>query len=426
MFVALVLFFFILMFGGAAYLLTQASVEPWKKAAFAGAALGSLALKLLLATRGHNFDLDSYGIVASLVLHGKSVYANTSRFNYAPLWSWVVAGLEQFAALSPVQGRETYHVTVAAFLGMTDVALAAVLSTQYRYGAGIFLLCCPAGILLTGYHSQFENFALLAGLVGWLLIRRSPTSRRRLVLAALVQGLSLVIKHVLFLFPLWLFFWKELGSRRRRAAYVLISYGVFALSFAPWMFDPASRQGIIQNVFLYRSEFTYSLGQLLASVSFLALFPKQESTILMLIWVAIVAVAGNIVARRKADLFTIYLLVMFTFSPALRDQYLAIPLLACAILYASWPGWALAAIATLTLLSSPFNLALFSFRCYFTVLVSTQVCAAVLLWTELRRAKLPRSGALPPREFVRNALALGLGSVAAVSAILLVKSFVLL
>lgn len=414
------------MSGGALYLWVPARFESWKTALFMAVALVSLSLKLNLAAHGHNFDVDSYGIVASLVLHGKSVYANTSRFNYAPVWSLVVAGLSQISDVLPIRGGETFHVTVAVFLGLTDIALAALLSTQFRYGAGIFFLCCPAIMLLTGRHSQFENLALLAGIASWLLIRGGSATTPRLLLAAGVQGLSLIIKHVLFLFPLWIFFWKELGSWQKRATFVVVSYGMFALSFLPWLPDPASREGIVRNVLLYRSQFMYSISQLLASVSFLAVIPKQGPTVLTLGWIAIVVLAGYLVARRKCDIFPMYLLIMFSFSPALRDQYLALPLLACAILYTSWPCWAFTVVATLALLSSPYNVACLPLQCYYTVLVSTQICAAVFFWVELRGASAWRRPSSPAPVLVRDAVALTLGSVAMVTAILLLKTFAVL
>lgn len=424
--VTLACLFLLLNSGGAVYLLAQANLERWKKIVFAVAALISLALKLILATRGHNFDLDSYGIVVSLVLHGKSVYANTPRFNYGPLWGFILAGIEQLSTFLPAMRGETFHVAVAAFLGITDVALAALLSAKYRYGAGIFFLCCPASILLSGYHSQFENFALLVGLASWLLIRSGSPPPRRLAIAAGLQGISLVIKHVLFLFPLWIFLWTKLGSWRKRVAYVVIAYGIFGLSFLPWMFDAPSRDGIIRNVFLYRSEFTYSLSRLLTSISFLAPLTKSESAILTLGWIVIVMVAGTIAAQRKVDLFPMYLLAMFTFSPALRDQYLAIPLLASAILYTSWPSWALTTAAIVALLSSTYGIFLIPSRFYYTTLVSTQICAAAFFWVQLPRPGGSRSDPSPTREAVKNAVALALCSFALVWVILQAKAFALL
>jgi hypothetical protein len=77
---------------GIAYLLARADLSLRRKVLFAAAGLASVALKMILATQGHNYDLDSYGIVASLVLQGKSVYANTARYNYGPLWACLLAG----------------------------------------------------------------------------------------------------------------------------------------------------------------------------------------------------------------------------------------------------------------------------------------------------------------------------------------------
>ena len=426
MFVTLVCCCLLLNSGGAVYLLAQANLERWKKTVFAVVALASLALKLILATRGHNYDLDSFGIVASLVLHGRSVYANTSRFNYGPLWAIILAGLQQLSTLLPAMGGEAFHVAVAAFLGITDVALAALLAAMYRYGAGLFFLCCPATILLTGYHSQFENFALLAGLASWLLIRSGSTPTPRLVFAAALQGVSLIIKHVLFMFPVWVLFWPQLGSWRKRLAYVVIAYGIFGLSFLPWMLDPPSRASIYHNVFQYRSEFNLSLTRLIVSVHPFARVSPAASVVLPLGWMAVVIVAGIIVARGKDDFFPMYLLAMFAFSPALRDQYLALPLLASAILYTSWPSWALAGTTMVALFSSPADIFRYPFNIvYYSAMVSTQICAAALLLVQLRRASPSRTAPWPTPEAPQKAVTLAFGSIGLVLVIFLVKSFAL-
>lgn len=408
--------------GVAVYLVAQANLERWKKTVFAVLALASVALKLALATCGHNYDLDSYEIVAALVLHGKSFYANTARFNYGPLWAFMLAGLEQLSRLLPAMGGEAFHVAVAGFLGITDVALAAMLAVRYRYGAGIFFLCCPAAILLTGYHSQFENFALLAGLASWLLIRSGSTPTPRLMLSAALLGLSLVIKHVLFLFPVWVFFWPPLGTWGRRITYAVMAYGIFGLSFLPWMFDPASRAGIIHNVFQYRSEFNLSLSRLIISFHPFAKASPAASSVLTLGWIMLLIVAGIVVARKQVDLFPMYLLAMFAFSPALRDQYLAIAVLAGALFQTSWASWALVGTATAALFGSPAEVFHFPFTiAYYIAMVSTQVCAAVLLVNHWRYASPSRTPPLTKAEASRRALTLAFGSLAFVFVIFVVK-----
>jgi hypothetical protein len=431
MFVALVCSCFLLNSGGAVYLLARANFERWKKTLFAVLALASLALELILARAGHNYDLDSFGIVASLVLHGKSFYANTVRFNYGPVWAFILAGLKQLSTLLPSLGGEAFHVAVAAFLWVTDVAMAAMLAAKYRYGAGIFFLCCPATILLTGYHSQFENFALLAGLASWLLIRSGSTPLRRLVFAAGLQGLSLSIKHILFLFPVWILFWPQLGSWRKRMAYVVVAYGIFGLSFLPWMLDPHSRAGVFHHVFQYRSSFTYSLPWLIVSAHPYAPISTVESAILTGGWMAVLIAVGMIVARGNGDLFPMYLLAMFAFSPAMADHYLTIPVLASAILCMSWPSWAVAGTATLAAgtvtleMLTPLGGTLRYTRAIFITMPSTQLCAAALLLVQLWCASPAQTAPLAPQQATRKAVILAFGSLAIVLAMLLAKSLAL-
>lgn len=415
-------FCFVLNAGSAAYLLARADLGRGKKTVFAALALASVALKLFLATRGHNYDLDSYRIVAALVLRGQSVYAHTSRFNYGPLWAFLLAGLRQISTSLPALGGEAFHVTIAAFLAFADVTLAALLAAKYRFGAGIFFLCCPAAILLTGYHSQFEDFALLVGLAAWLLIRSGPAAPPRLVLSAALLGASLMIKHILFLFPIWVLCWEKAGSWRKRVAFALIAYGIFGASFLPWMFDPASRAGIITNVFRYRSEYSLSLSRLILPVHPFAAVSPAISSVLTLGWVAAVIAVGILAARRQCDLFPAYLLAVFAFSPALRDQYLAIPLVACAILYTGWPGWALVVTASLALFVSPAEIFAVPFgMVYYIAMVSTQICAFGLLLLELRRPGPPRPASLPLLKGVQSAATLAVASPAAVFLLFLAK-----
>jgi hypothetical protein len=60
--------------------------------------------------------------------------------------------------------------------------------------------------------------------------------------------------------------------------------------------------------------------------------------------------------HRPADLFFIYLLGLVGLSSAMEDQYLAIPLAACAVFYQCWPAWLYTLMATLNLAFSPSNL----------------------------------------------------------------------
>jgi len=425
-YIALVCCFIVLMAGGAVYLLAQAKIERRKKTLFAVAALVSIALKLTLASRWSDYDLLSYGTVASLVLHGKSVYANTAYYNYAPLWSFFLAGLRQISTLLPAMRGQAFHFSVAAFLAVVDVALAALLTAKYRYGAGIFFLCCPVTVILTGAYSQFDNFALLAGLAAWLLVRQGAVRWRRILPSAGLFGLSLIIKHIFFLFPLWLLFWSRLGNLQKRLTYVAIAFGLFGLSFLPWAVDPLSRAGIIEHVFRYRSRFYYSLLHLFASSGHFWMVSSTETSALSLIWIVALMAAGIKVGQGRSELFPMYLLAMFACSPAVNDYYFALPILACAIFYPSWPMWALTSTAMIVLYGSPGGLFDFPFnRIYYLAMLSSQVSAGTLFIVQLRRAGRSDSVELLGPGAARKAATLVLASAAALFLIVLIKAWTL-
>ena len=417
---------FVLNAGGACYLIARARFGRREKRLFALAAFASIALKLILASRWSDYDLDSYKAVASLVLHGRSVYANTDRYNYGPIWALFLAGLSLISALLPAVVAKAFHLSVAAFLAVVDLAIAALLAAKYRFGAGIFFLFCPVTIILTGSYSQFDNFALLTGLAAWLLVREGNAPYRRIFPSAGLLGLSLAIKHIFFLFPLWMLFWPKLGCIRKRLAYAAMTYGLFGISFLPWAVDPVGRAGIYRHVFRYRSTLYLSILHLLAASRQFWTVSAIETTVLTLIWMAVLLTAGVKVGSGNGEIFPMYLLAMIACSPALNDYYFALPMLACAILYPSWPIWALTSLAIVALFGSPGGIFDFPFsRIYYLAMLSSQVAAAALFIVQQRRSKQPGSDVPAPQKTAQWAVTLALGSVAVMFLILLIKGWVL-
>ena len=424
MYITLVACCVLLNAGVAVHLLAQSQFDPRKKKLFVVAAVASTAFKLVLASRWSDFDLLSYGTVASFVLQGKSFYAHTQYYNYAPAWALIVTGLQQISAVLPALHGQAFHFAIAAFLAVADVTLASLLATKYKYEAGIFYLCCPVAIFLTGLYSQFEDFALLVGLASWLLIRTGNVPWRRVVTAAALLGLSVIIKHVLFLFPIWVLLWPRLGSLWKRLAYGAIAYGMFALSFLPWAIDSASRAGIYEHVFHYRSRFFFSLLHLLAASRDFWHIPAAETSLLTLVWIAALIAAGFMVGRGKSELFPMYLLAMFAVSPALNDYYYAIPMLACAIFFPSFPVWAWISTTLVAYFASPGNVFAFTFsRVYYVAMASSQIIIGVLFIVQKRRADRQDALASPPPEIAGKALALAMGSMAIVFLFILIKAW---
>ena len=88
-----------------------------------------LLLRILMAILGHNFDLESYEIVADIILEGKSVYANTTRYNYGPIWAYILAALKLLASIG-AYNQKLFHVYIVICLFAAEVFLYKAIFKQ--------------------------------------------------------------------------------------------------------------------------------------------------------------------------------------------------------------------------------------------------------------------------------------------------------
>lgn len=175
----------------------------------------------------------------------------------------------------------------------------------------------PITIIITGYHNQFDNLAILLGLLSVLLVGDDfdkPLNVRK-VIGFMVLGLSLATKHILFAFPLWLAV-KQRGLLRK-AAIVIIPVAVFVTGFAPYWF--AGREGIMRNVFAYDSMTFQIFYRLFVPQFFQGL---ASATIVWLF--LLIAFALVFRTERAFQSLLLYTCVLVVASPAVANQYLAI------------------------------------------------------------------------------------------------------
>lgn len=341
--------------------LRKLALEAPRKRLLVSAILISVIAKILIAAAGHNYDVNSYCIVSGILEQGKSVYANTDRYNYGPIWAWLVSGLGR---LAPCGAGERFHVLIAAFLAMADVMIGLIVARAYSFTAAIVFLFSPISLFVSGFLSQFDNLAVLVALLAWLAIRGGKPELPRLVGSAALLGVSLVVKHAMFLFPIWLLFWKPLGKLRYRVLYAGIAYTIFGASFLPWWTDPASRAGILRNVFSYKSAYGNSLlGRLIGLFtpvnSFDAFFSHwfHLHNGLQMLWMGLMLATGIVLATRdRRELFLLYLMALYAFSPSVAAQYIAIPMIAAAVYYGFWESWAFIGAGTGALLLARINI----------------------------------------------------------------------
>jgi hypothetical protein len=300
-----------------------------------------IALRLAAAQCRPNWDFDSFRIVAAIRADGGNVYAETKRYNYGPVWFLVLQGLDGLArtCADPVAA---FRLALAVLLTLVDLGITAILLQRYGARAAALFFLNPVSIVISGQHNQFDNLALLIGLVAVLVWEREERAGRAHPASLCLVGLSLATKHILFAFPLWLAV-RERGART--LVTLLLPPAVFVLSFLPWWVGGAD--GIVHHVFLYRSI------KNMPAVRAVVHGAPHAFLVACTVWALALlggAVAGR--ARRPLDALLLYAVVVVAFSPSVAIQYLASVLPEIAV-HAN-VGYALfTAVASILMLVSP-------------------------------------------------------------------------
>jgi hypothetical protein len=291
-----------------------------------GVCLLGATLRILFALRGNNYDMESWWLASQGVLDGRTVYETTFRYNYGPVWAYILGSLRYIATLFGYDSITSLHVLITLFLSLIDCALAwVVLARSGSRARAILFLFNPISIMVSGYHVQFDNSAILLALLSWGIFLSGPTTGRLLV-ASLLLGASLATKHVFLLFIPWIVFARGTQTLLARVAYCAGSLALFFGSFAPFLGDPASTQGIRKNVFGYISTEGHSLINAINVAG--AVIPDRS---LFLVLLSALGVFVGLRCRKLSELPLLYLCALTALSSGMARNYLAIPLVAVCI-----------------------------------------------------------------------------------------------
>lgn len=286
-----------------------------------------VVIRFVLMSLGHNFDFDSYCIVGELAAKGENIYASTSRYNYGFIW-FTFLGIFRKISLCFADSVLAFRVLIVGTLTLADFLIAKIISEKAGNLWGIIFFLNPISLIITGYHNQFDNIAVLLAVYSVLLIGHSVNKHSITgsdIAGVILLSLSLITKHILWAFPLWILFNSEIGIRKK-ILFAFVPPLIFLLSFIPYWHEGS--EGIISNVFLYKSFNNFPLLALTA-LNHLGIFlPFQENICLPLFALLML---GSAYVFRKANLFDsllLYLMALVSFSSAIANQYIAIPCIA--------------------------------------------------------------------------------------------------
>jgi hypothetical protein len=273
-----------------------------------------IAARFYVATLGHDFDFNTWLMIARLPSHGAGVYA-TTLYNFAPGWLCILRGLYLLSGHDPV----VFRYAVAGFLAFADAGIFFILWRKFGRLAGGWFFLNPISTIVSGYQNNFDNLGILFALLAALLIRddfEKPLTRQKIFGLALL-GFSLVLKHVFFAFPFWLAV-KQRGLVQK-CLVIVIPIAIFLASFAP--FWPASQGDIIINVFHYRSHTTEFFYRMFVPGLVQYMFGS------LAIWLFLMVLFAFIY-RQKSTLETalLYTCVLVATAPASINEYIAIPM----------------------------------------------------------------------------------------------------
>lgn len=330
--------------------------------------LGTLLRLWLAYAYFGNFDMSSFTTVSDIVLSGHNVYSLTPFYNYSPVWFNILGSLRIIAYALAMP----FHFMVRSFLTIIDLYSLAILVligiSEGLSHEGIIQLSMlfylnPITYLLTGYHGQFENFALLFIIIAlYFYIRFKNGNQTSKYYSWLAFTAALIIKHNTVILVT-----TGIINLFKKSRIILLFLGLtallFLLTFVPYM--STGQQGIITNVFMYGG-----ISGIYGISSFIAL-PQLK----YLFIIGLLIYPFLIVEREIAEQFLLGTLFFLTFTTGIGIQYFVLPVVFGALRPTRW-FLLYTFVTTIVILGAFENLSLAGFNSF--SLNAVWIC--VLFW----------------------------------------------
>lgn len=346
-------------------------------------------IRVYFATLGHNYDLDSYDLVADIILRSESVYGNTERYNYGPIWAYSLAAIKYCVNIIGFT-KTKFHIAIVLVLFIAELLFYKQLFNRYKNNLMVLILLFnPISMIIIGHHSQFDILAIALAFYAY-----SKLNDGQIIQAVIFLGISFCIKHVMVFLPLLTLF-DQKQSIKNRIAFLIIPACIFILSFLPFLNDI---EGIKQNVLSYQHNnnqtflkhfFDLMIPGFIIKMGLFKILPVFEGY--KFLWLMIFPLIGYLIHKKETeDRFLIYLMVMVGTSLAISEQYFLIPLAGVIYYRKYFFSWLYLAAASYYIMfvsfnntSQYFNLKSlgigFEFERYQLGLAQVQICLILLL-----------------------------------------------
>lgn len=293
---------------------------------FTAWAILALALRILVSFKKGNFDFESWEIVSQLAYENKNVYAHTWRYNYGPIWFWVLKCVRML--------NIDLRLALACLLSISDIAIAYLLFKRNHFFKSFIFLFSISTIFISGYHQQFDTIAIFMILATVLYFQEKYPlkeiaffSLKDIAVLSLLIGISLSCKHLFIFFPLWLAF--KIQHPIKKVILIILPYSLFFMLFIPYWHE--GKNGIIEHVFNYASLDNSPLYRTFFQSEF---FDKLYHTLHIYsqkgkyIFFIGMLITGALVRNKNiVESFLIYCCCLLAFSNGWAVQYFIIPLL---------------------------------------------------------------------------------------------------
>lgn len=286
-----------------------------------------MVLRYWVMTFGYNYDFESYCVVGDIAGRFQNVYAQTDRYNYGPIFFCIQGFLYRLSFLLSGDPIQTFRVLMVSVLTFADLGIAYFVTVKKNWHYAFLFFLNPLSIIITGYHNQFENLAIALALCSLPFYNEDEEIGKKDWLFVLFLSLSLMMKHILFLVPVFILFKNHLPLKKK-IIYAFVPPAVFLVSFLPFALSSrAAYENILNNVFLYRS---FNNSPLLYKIYELIHFPMR---LRFYVYILLMCITGFVVRKRDfSDCIMVYLIAMVAFSSAITNQALIIPMAALCVL----------------------------------------------------------------------------------------------